>query len=69
MMQVQNDRSKVNFRKQRIFHVRHFNHLKKEIIDECYTLSEVIDVVDILRRRHILFDLFIVSNGIEYCLL
>lgn len=68
-MTLQNEKTKVNFRRQRIFHVRHFNHLKKEIIDECYTLSEVIDVVDILRRRHILFDLFIVSNGIEYCLL
>lgn len=68
-MTLQNEKTKVNFRRQRIFHVRHFNHLKKEFIDERYTLSEVIDVVDKLRRRHILFDLFIVSNGIEYCLL
>lgn len=68
-MTLKNEKTKVNFRRQRIFHVRHFNHLKKEIIDERYTLSEVIDVVDKLRRRHILFDLFIVSNGIEYCLL
>lgn len=68
-MQVQNDRSKVNFRKKRIFHVRHFNHLKKQIIDECYTLNEVIEVIDKLRRQHALFDLFIVSNGVEYCLL
>ena len=66
---TQESKQQINFKKQKIFHIRHYDYLTQTIKDERYTLKEAIIAYQNLKRYGMEVDLYMNINGIEYCLL
>ncbi len=66
---IKSDRPQKNYKTKRIFILRSYDYLKKQIREEYYTLCEGIRAYNNLKRYGLECDLIIVADGVEYCLM
>lgn len=66
---MQPDKVQKDFRKEKIFHIRFYDYRTKQIIDERYKLCEAIIAYQNCKKSGLEVDLYMLINGIEYCLM
>ena len=66
---MQSNKVQKDFRKEKIFHIRFYDYRTKQIIDERYKLCEAIIAYQNCKKLGLEVDLYMLINGIEYCLM